>query len=82
MAVAVAVEKVNKKVYHISFLKINVKTRKFLDVSRCSHAKQRQGNVQNSALQLDLLFCCFSQFSSRAPNNCLCKISVRRSKFA
>ena len=29
----------------------NVKTRKFLDVSRCSHAKQRQGNVQKSVLQ-------------------------------
>ena len=29
----------------------NVKTRKFLDVSRCSHAKQRQGNIQKSVLQ-------------------------------
>ena len=27
----------------------------FLDVSRCSHANQRQGNVQESVLQLDLL---------------------------
>ena len=36
----------------------NVKTRKLLqDVSRCSHAKQRQGNVQKSVLQLDLLLC-------------------------
>ena len=33
----------------------NVKTRKFLDVSPCSHAKQRQGSVQKSVLQLDLL---------------------------
>ena len=27
----------------------------FLDVSRCSHANQQQGNVQESVLQLDLL---------------------------
>ena len=27
----------------------------FLDVSRCSHANQRHGNVQESVLQLDLL---------------------------
>ena len=27
----------------------------FLGVSRCSHANQRQGNVQESVLQLDLL---------------------------
>ena len=27
----------------------------FLDISRCSHANQRQGNVQESVLQLDLL---------------------------
>ena len=27
----------------------------FLDVSRCSHVNQRQGNVQESVLQLDLL---------------------------
>ena len=26
-----------------------------MDVSRCSHANQRQGNVQKSVLQLDLL---------------------------
>ena len=29
--------------------------RKFLDVSRCSHANKRQGNVQKRVLQLDLL---------------------------
>ena len=49
-------EKVNKNIdnmYHISSTKReNVK---FLDVSPCSHAKQRQGNVQKSVLQSDLL---------------------------
>ena len=37
------------------FLQKNVKTTKFLDVSRCSHANQRQGNVQKGVLQLVLL---------------------------
>ena len=38
------------------FLHKNV-NRKFLDVSRCTHSNQRQGNVQKSVLQLDpLLF--------------------------
>ena len=40
--------------YHISSI-LKVKTRRFLDVSRCSHANQRQGNVQERVLQLDLL---------------------------
>ena len=37
-------KKVNEKTYDISSIK-HV-TRKFLEVSRCSHAKQRQRNVQ------------------------------------
>ena len=37
-------EKVNKNMYYISSIKRV--TRKFLDVSRCSRAKQRQRNVQ------------------------------------
>ena len=39
---------------HISFEK-GENRRKFLDVSRCSHAKQLQGNVRKSVLRLDLL---------------------------
>ena len=46
-------KKVNKIMYDVSSIKRE--TRKFLDVSRCSHAKQRQGNVQNRVLELDLL---------------------------
>ena len=37
-------KKVNKKTYDISSVKRV--TRKFLEVSRCSRAKQRQRNVQ------------------------------------
>ena len=39
--------------YDVSSIKRE--TRKFLDVSRGSHAKQRQGNVQKRVLELDLL---------------------------
>ena len=31
-----------------------------MDDSRCSHANQRQGNVQESVLQLDLLLVFFT----------------------
>ena len=44
-------EQENKNMYHIS----SIKSENLLDVSRCSHANQRQGNVQESVLQLDLL---------------------------
>ena len=44
-------EKVNKNMYHIS----SIKSENLLDVSCCSHANQRQGNAQESLLQLDLL---------------------------
>ena len=37
------------------FLHKKWKPGSFLDVSGCSHANQRQGNVQESVLQLDLL---------------------------
>ena len=43
-------ENVNKKMYHAEHV-----PHSFLDVSRCSHANQRQGYVQESVLQLDLL---------------------------
>ena len=43
-------ENVNKNMYHTEHV-----PHSFLDVSRCSHANQRQGNVQESVLQLDLL---------------------------
>ena len=38
------------------FLHKKCKPGSFLDVSRCSDANQWQGNVQESLLQLDLLF--------------------------
>ena len=38
-------KKVNENTYDISSIKCV--TKKFLDVSRCSRAKQRQRNVQN-----------------------------------
>ena len=56
-----------------------VKTR--TDVSRCSHANQRQGNVQESVLQLDLLFSVFHSSGQGHPMTIFCKISFRRSKY-
>ena len=44
-------------------------TEKFLEVSRCSRAKQRQRNVQKSVLNVQSCFfanktsCCFTPFS-------------------
>ena len=46
-------KKVNENTYDISSIKRV--TKKFLEVSRCSRAKQRQRNVQKSVLQV-LLF--------------------------
>ena len=49
-------KKVNKNTYDISSIKRV--TRKFLEVSRCSRAKQRQRNVQKKcAARAELLFC-------------------------
>ena len=49
-------KKVNKNTYDISSIKRV--TRKFLEVSRCSRAKQRQRNVQKKcAACAKLLFC-------------------------
>ena len=49
-------KKVNKNTYDIFSLKRV--TRKFLEVSRCSRAKQRQRNVQKKcAARAKLLFC-------------------------
>ena len=49
-------KKVNKNTYDIFSLKRV--TRKFLEVSRCSRAKQRQRNVQKRcAARAKLLFC-------------------------
>ena len=56
-------KKVNKNTYDISSIKRVART--FLEVSRCSRAKQRQGNVQKKgAERAKLLFllirhCCF-----------------------
>ena len=48
--------KVNKKAYDIQSIKRV--TKKFLEVSRCSRAKQRQRNVQKKcAARAKLLFC-------------------------
>ena len=43
-------KKVNRNTYNISSIKRV--TRKFLEVSRCSRAKQRQRNVQKKACKL------------------------------
>ena len=46
--------KVNKNTYDISSIKRV--TRKFLEVSRCSRAKQRHRNVQKSVLHVQSCF--------------------------
>ena len=49
-------KKVNENTYDISSIKRV--TKKFLEVSRCSRAKQRQRNVQEKcAARAKLLFC-------------------------
>ena len=48
-------KKVNEKTYDISSIKRV--TKKFLEVSRCSRAKQRQRNVQKSVLHVQSCFC-------------------------
>ena len=63
-------KKVNEKTYDISSIKRV--TKKFLEVSRCSRAKQRQRNVPKKCLQVQSCFfanktyCCFSAFSGVA----------------
>ena len=47
-------KKLNKNTYHIPSIKRV--TRKFLEVSRCSRAKQQQRNVQKSVLQVKSSF--------------------------
>ena len=47
-------KQVNKNTYDISSIKRV--TRKFLEVSRCSRAKQRQRNVQKSVLHVESSF--------------------------
>ena len=50
-------KKVNEKTYDISFIKRV--TKKFLEISRCSRAKQRERNVQKkSAARAKLLSFC------------------------
>ena len=44
-------KKVNENTYDISYIK------KFLEVSRCGRAKQRQTNVKKCAARAKLLFC-------------------------
>ena len=47
-------KKVNPNKYDISSIKLV--TKKFLEVSRCSRAKQRQRNVQKSVLHMQSCF--------------------------
>ena len=47
-------KKVNRTTYNISSIKRL--TRKFLEVSRCRRAKQRQRNVQKSVLHVQSFF--------------------------
>ena len=47
-------KKVNRTTYNISSIKRV--TRKFLEVSRCRRAKQRQRNVQKSVLHVQSFF--------------------------
>ena len=48
-------KKVQEQVRHFFIKRL---TRKFMEVSRCSHAKQRQRNVQKKcAARAKLLFC-------------------------
>ena len=44
-------KKVNEKMYNISFI-----TKKCLEVSRCSRAKQQQRNVQKGVLHMQSCF--------------------------
>ena len=48
-------KKVNGNMYDISCIKSV--TKKFLEISRCSRAKQRQRNVQKSVLHVQSSFC-------------------------
>ena len=49
-------KKVNGNTYDISSIK-RVTIKKFVEVSRCSPAKQRQRNVQKSVLHVQSCFC-------------------------
>ena len=49
-------KKVNGNTYNISSIKSV--TKKFLEVSRCSRAKQRQRNVQKNVLHVQNCFFC------------------------
>ena len=55
-------KKVNRNTYDFSSIKRV--TRKFLDVSRCSRAKQRQRNVQKSVLNEQSCCCWFFFFAN------------------
>ena len=51
-------KKVNEKTNDISSIKLVTKSKKFLEVSLCGRAKQRQRNVQKKcAARAKLLFC-------------------------
>ena len=52
--ISVSEKKVNENTYDMSSIKRV--TKKFLEVSRCSRAKQRQRNVQKSVLHVQSCF--------------------------
>ena len=68
-------KKVNKNTYDISSIKRV--TRKFLKVSRCSHAKQGQRNVQRKcAARAKLLFCYLVLFLCFHRSRCLRRLAL------
>ena len=79
-------KEVNENTYDISSKKSV--TKKFLEVSRCSHAKQRQRNVQKKcATRAKLLFCLldlllfFSPFSLPSSVNVMLHETIRNDDF-
>ena len=70
-------KKVNKNTYDISSIKRV--TRKFLEVSRCSRAKQRQRNVQRKcAARAKLLFLLIRPIFVFSPCSLLSLLIIRR----
>ena len=68
-------KKKNKNTYDISFIKRV--TRTFLELSRCSRAKQGQRNVQKKRnARSELLFCSLDLLLFFQRSRCLCRLAV------
>ena len=68
-------KKRNKNTYDISFIKRV--TRTFLELSRCSRAKQGQRNVQKKRnARSELLFCSLDLLLFFQRSRCLCRLAV------